>query len=93
VYGFDVPEAYAIEKNGDYYYAFYAPEKNKSAKIQPTPQRSTWSGTVELRGLPAKTFRVTDYVHHKELGTVTGPIGKLDVSFKDNLLIEADPIP
>jgi len=92
VYGFDVPEAYAIEKNGDYYYAFYAPEKEKNARTNPA-NHASWSGTVELRGLPAKTFHVTDYVHHKDLGTVTGPTGKLDVSFNDNLLIEADPVP
>jgi alpha-galactosidase len=92
VYGFDVPEAYAIEKNGDYYYAFYAAGKDKGAKTNPATHAS-WSGTVELRGLPAKTFHVIDYVHHKDLGTVTGPTGKLDVSFNDNLLIEADPVP
>jgi alpha-galactosidase len=92
VYGFDVPEAYAIEKNGDYYYAFYAPGKDKSAKTNPA-NHASWKGAIELRGLPAKTFRITDYVHHKDLGTVTGPTGKLDVSFNDNLLIEADPVP
>ena len=26
-YGYDSPEAYAIEKDGRMYYAFYAPEK------------------------------------------------------------------
>jgi hypothetical protein len=48
---------------------------------------------VELRGLPAETFRVTDYVHHKELGTVTGPVGKLNVNFTGSLLLEAAPAP
>ena len=92
VYGFDVPEAYAIEKDGHMYYAFYAPAPSAdSAKGQGAAGH--WSGEVELRGLAAKTYRVTDYVHHQELGTVTGPVAKLKVNFDDNLLVEADPAP
>ncbi len=88
VYGFDVPEAYAIEKDGHIYYAFYAPsEKGVPASA------SHWSGEVELRGLAGKKYQVTDYVHHKDLGTVTGPVAKLQVDFQDNLLIEAVPVP
>jgi alpha-galactosidase len=89
-YGFDFPEAYAIEKGGDYYYAFFIPEE-KDAKKQAAANAKPWKGEVELRGLPAGTFRVTDYVHHKELGTVTGPTGKLNVEFTGNLLVEASP--
>jgi hypothetical protein len=36
---------------------------------------------------------VTDYVHHNELGTVTGPVGKLKVDFTGSLLLEATPAP
>ena len=89
-YGFDFPEAYAIEKGGDYYYAFFIPEE-KDAQKQAAANAKPWKGQVELRGLPAGTFRVTDYVHHKELGTVTGPTGKLNVEFRGNLLVEASP--
>jgi alpha-galactosidase len=84
VYGFDVPEAYAIEKDGDLYYAFYAPS---------SPTAKTWSGEVELRGLAAKSYHMKDYVHHQDLGTVSGPTAKLKVSFSDNLLLEATPVP
>jgi alpha-galactosidase len=92
VYGFDVPEAYAIEKNANYYYAFYAPETLEHGKTSRI-NSGMWSGAVELRGLPAgKTFHVTDYVHQKDLGIVTGPVGKLDVKFTDNLLLEATPV-
>jgi len=89
-YGFDFPEAYAIEKGGDYYYAFFIPE-DKDAKKRAAANAQPWKGEVELRGLPAGTFRVTDYVHHKELGTVTGPTGELNVEFTGNLLVEASP--
>jgi alpha-galactosidase len=98
-YGFDVPEAYAIEKDGHYYYAFYAPEKPREEKKDvskhdaPPPAHSNWSGDVELRGLPAGTFRVTDYVHHKDYGTVTGPTAHLKVDFTDSLLLEVVPAP
>jgi len=92
VYGFDVPEAYAISKDGHMYYAFYAPvaaaEKGKSADVH-----GPWSGELELRGLLAKTYRVTDYVRQKDLGTVTGPTAKLNVSFADHLLLDVAPAP
>jgi len=85
VYGFDVPEAYAIQKDGHYYYAFYAPAEKGS-------KPSGWAGEVELRGLPSgATFRVQDYVHHKDYGTVSGPDAKLKVEFADSLLLEAAP--
>jgi len=88
-YGFDTPEAYAIEKDSHYYYAFYAPEDPKNSAASDT----AWKGEVELRGLPAKSFHVTDYVHHKDYGTVTGPVAKLPVEFKGNLLLDAAPNP
>lgn len=92
VYGFDSPEAYAIEKDGSVYYGFYAPEL-PAAKGKRNARPTTWTGEVELRGLAAKSYRVTDYVHKKDLGTVTGPNAKLNVEFTDNLLVEATPIP
>jgi len=88
-YGFDTPEAYAIEKDSHYYYAFYTPEDPKNSAASDT----AWKGEVELRGLPAKSFHVTDYVHHKDYGTVTGPVAKLPVEFKGNLLLDAAPNP
>ncbi len=92
VYGFDSPEAYAIEKDGHYYYAFYAPDKAVTDKKK-TAEQGTWSGDVELRGLPAKTFHVTDYVNHKDFGTVSGPTAKVKVDFKGSLLLQADQAP
>lgn len=92
VYGFDVPEAYAIEKDGRMYYAFYAPSPAKATNSDHA-EASHWTGEVELRGLSAKSYRVTDYVHHQDLGTVTGPVAKLKVDFADSLLLEAVPAP
>jgi alpha-galactosidase len=92
VYGFDVPEAYAIEKDGHMYYAFYAPSPANSALGQ-RPEAGHWSGEVELRGLAAKNYRVTDYVHNQDLGPVTGPAAKLKVDFVDSLLLEVVPAP
>ena len=74
--GFDRPETHAIEKDGNLYYAFFA---------------DTWSGPVELRGLEEKGYRVVDYVHDVELGTVTGPSAELNVDFEGFLLVEAAP--
>ena len=50
IYGYDVPEAYAVEKDGEMYYAFFAPGGE-----------SEWHGTIELRGLAPGKYRVTDY--------------------------------
>src|SRR5258708_14387896 len=90
VYGFDFPEAYAIEKRGHYYFAFYVPQSEAGGKTAAST-RTNWNGEIELRGLPGGTFRVTDYVHHKDLGTVVGPTGKLQVEINGNLLLEASP--
>jgi alpha-galactosidase len=86
VYGFDFPETYAIEKDGQMYYAFFAPSYGAPG------QTAQWDGEAELRGLEARSYRVTDYVHGKDLGTVTGPHAKLKVNFTDSLLIEAAPV-
>lgn len=74
--GFDKPEGHAIRKGTSLYYAFYAPR---------------WSGKVELRGLAAQTYRVTDYEAAKDLGTVQGPAATLQVQFDKHILLEAKP--
>ncbi|MBV8808640.1 MAG: hypothetical protein JO033_08195, partial [Acidobacteriaceae bacterium] len=66
----------AISKDSNMYYAFYAPQ---------------WNGKVELRGLEARTYWVTDYVNARDLGTIQGPAATLDVQFEKYLLIEAKP--
>jgi alpha-galactosidase len=81
VYGYDVPEGYAIEKDGRMYYAFYAPD----------PKRS-WSGAIELRGLSSRPYRVFDYETGKQFGTVHGPLGRIRTRFVHHLLLEADPM-
>ena len=90
VYGYDLPEAYAIEKDGNLYYAFYAPEKKGGAN--PASQNTApWKGEIELRGLSAKPYRVLDYVNGKDYGTLSGPTARIHVEFRDNLLLEAMP--
>ena len=74
--GFDRPEAHAIRKAGNMYYAFYAPE---------------WKGKIELRGLGRGAYRVSDYENGKDLGVVRGPAATLEVQFEKHLLLEAKP--
>jgi alpha-galactosidase len=81
VYGYDLPEGYAIEKDGKMYYAFFAPDPTKS-----------WKGRIELRGLSSEKYKVFDYVNQKELGRVEGPNGKLDAGFTQQLLLEVSPV-
>ena len=90
-FGYDQPEAYAIEKDGNMFYAFYVSSESPSLAEKPKA-KNVWKGSVELRGLEGKPYRVLDYVNNKDLGTVRGPIGKLAVEFQDDLLIQAVPL-
>lgn len=77
--GFDYPETHVIRKDGKMHYAFYAKEHPVSS--------------VELRGLEkGKTYRVTDYYNHVDLGTVTASdTTVLDVPVDRYLLLEVSP--
>lgn len=74
--GFYRPEAHAIRKGENMHYAFYSPQ---------------FDGTVELRGLDRRSYRVTDYENSRDLGTVNGPAAQLQVQFAKHLLLEAKP--
>ena len=86
VYGYDVPEGYAIEKDGAMYYAFFAPAHATGTAHAGAAE---WSGEIELRGLAPGTYHVVDYVNGKDFGDVTAPGAKLKASFTDHLLLEA----
>lgn len=80
VTGYDVPEGYAIEKDGKKYYAFFAPNAS-----------TLWKGEIELRGLGPGKYRVVDYENGKNLGTVDRRNPKLMAEFTHHLLLEASP--
>jgi len=93
VYGYDVPEAYAIAKDGKTYYAFYAPEPPGKTG----GKTGLYKGTIELRGLDAKRYSVADYVNNKDYGAVSGPAAggtnpTLSVDFQGSLLLEVTPL-
>jgi alpha-galactosidase len=78
-YGYDVPEGYAIAKDGKMYYAFF---------VEPG---KPFSGDVELRGLKPGSYEVVDYADGKSYGTVQAEQGKaprLKAEIKDHLLLE-----
>src|SRR5262249_39719438 len=76
-YGYDWPEAYAIEKDGKMYYAFYTQEK-----------KQTWKGKVELRGLAQGKYKVMNYETGADLSSVDAASPGLDVEFSQHLLLE-----
>ncbi len=78
VHGYDVPEAYAIAKDGRMHYAFFAPDASLP-----------WQGRVELRGLEPGRYTVRDSVSGADLGTIDAASPWLAVSFTANLLVEA----
>jgi len=79
VYGYDSPEAYAIEKDGRMYYAFFSPSSTEA-----------WKGVIELRGLVPGKYRVHDYVNDKDLGEVDAANPVLQAAFTGSLLLETD---
>lgn len=84
LYGFDFPEAHVIQKGKNLFYGFYADRYDSDIKNE------VYKGTIEIRGLDAgKTYDVVDYINGKTYGTVMGPVGKLNVSFKNYLLLRA----
>lgn len=79
VYGYDIPEGYAIEKDGKMYYAFF------------TDPGKPFGGEVELRGLSPGTYQVVDYVDGRTLGSVTADGAKtpqMKAEFREPLLLE-----
>ncbi len=74
--GFDRPEAHAIRKGDALYFAFYAEH---------------FEGSLELRGLEARRYRIRDYVAGRDLGSVSGPRAPLRAAFRRHLLLEARP--
>jgi alpha-galactosidase len=74
--GFDLPEAHAIRKGGEMYYAFFA---------------NHWSGRIELRGLENRDYHVVDYVDGRDFGIVHGPTADISTQFNKHLLLEARP--
>jgi alpha-galactosidase len=74
--GFDRPETHAVRKGDTLYYAFYAKH---------------FQGTVPLRGLGERPYRVRDYVGGRDLGRVSGPQASLPVGFEGYLLVEVTP--
>ena len=74
--GFDRPEAHAIRKGGEMYYAFFAKH---------------WTGRIELRGLEDRAYHIVDYVDGKDFGSVHGPKATIPATFNQHLLLEARP--
>ena len=78
--GYDVPEGYAIAKDGKMYYAFF------------TQEGKPWKGEVELRGLEPGKYHVFDYENGKDLGTVEGATPRLATEFTHHLLLQVSKL-
>jgi alpha-galactosidase len=82
VHGYDVPEGYAIAKDGRMHYAFFGPDP-----------AVPWKGRIELRGLEPGRYTVRDSISGAGLGTIDAARPSLSVSFTGHLLLEAVPVP
>ncbi len=70
------PEMHVVNKNGVIYYGIFA---------------DNFNGEVELRGLSSSQYEVINYVDNVTLGKVEGPNAKLNIEFKNYLLIKCVP--
>jgi alpha-galactosidase len=84
IHGYDIPDGYAVAKNGKMYYAFFAPE------VVRWQTSGRWQGEIELRGLGPGRYRVVDYTRNMELGFVDGRRPTLRVDFEKHLLLEVE---
>ena len=75
------PEGHAIRKGAKMYYGFFTQ----------TPG-DAYAGNVQLRGLEAKRYHLTDYAAGKAMADVTGPVADIPVKFQDGLLLVAEPV-
>jgi hypothetical protein len=82
VHGYDVPEGYAIAKDGRMHYAFFTRDPAVS-----------WKGRVELRGLERGRYTVHDSISGADLGAIDASRPSLSVSFTGHLFLEAVPVP
>ena len=76
---FDKPEGHVVRDNGKLYFGFFA---------------DFWyrQDTLLLRGLePGTKYKVRDYANRVDLGEVSAEQPRLNVSFKENLLLELTP--
>lgn len=77
---FDKPEVHVVRKGKDLYYGFFAEVWSRSRPL-------------ELRGLDRETtYSIYDYGNRRDLGTVKGKEPRLEVGFKDNLLLRVRPL-
>jgi alpha-galactosidase len=79
--GWENPEGHVIRKGQSLYFAFFTRVPG-----------AEFNGKVVLRGLSSARFRVTDYVGNHVMGEVTGPEANIPVSFRDSLLLVAEPV-
>ena len=78
--GWEKVEGHVIRKDEIMYYGFFSPKPGDA-----------YDGTIQVRGLEKRRYKLTDYVNDRSLGVVTGPVADVRVSFKDSLLLVAVP--
>jgi alpha-galactosidase len=76
---FDKPEIHVVRKGDEMYYGIFAESWKKE-------------NGITLRGLKKQSnYRVFDYMHNRDLGTISGDAPILNVYFNKNLLIIVTP--
>ncbi|HVN81592.1 MAG TPA: glycoside hydrolase family 36 protein [Terriglobia bacterium] len=79
--GWDNPEGHVIRKEQKLYYGFFTRVPGEE-----------FNGKITLHGLSPGHYRVTDYMQNRTIGEVAGPDPVISSSFRDSLLLMADPV-
>ena len=81
------PESHLIVKGEKRYYSFFHDERSKRGRAM------RFEGTVEFRCLEkGRRYSVHDYVNDVDLGEITGPKARMNVTFDDDLLVLVTPV-
>jgi len=94
--GFDVPEGYAIPKNGRLDFAFFfsnpRPWGLEKPLDLPDVKDRTLEGRLDLRGLEkSRSYALEDDEHGESLGPIDGSSPHIETKFTNQLLLEAIP--
>jgi len=51
-----------------------------------------WQGTLQFRGLTSDSYKLVDYVNHKDIGIIEKDKPELNINFEKYLLLMAYPV-
>lgn len=95
---YDSPETHVIKKDAKLYFSIYPGEPDGivddgGVGYREKKHTKKWSGKFEFRGLDkGKKYRIWDWEHEKEVGTVSGDSPFMELTIDHHLMVELTAI-